>query len=80
MTIKILNLYAGIGGNRKFWEGDMEVTAVELDPNVAAVYRHVGFARNFNQTKLLCQKCAVLWRATTKFPTLHDWSNITVDC
>jgi len=47
---------------------------------VLTIYRHVGFARNFNQTKLLCQKCAVLWRATTKFPTLHDWSNITVDC
>ena len=22
MTIKILNLYAGIGGNRKLWDGD----------------------------------------------------------
>lgn len=26
--IKVLNLYAGIGGNRKLWEG-VEVTAVE---------------------------------------------------
>lgn len=36
--MKILNLYAGIGGNRKLWE-DCEVTAVELDPDIAGVYR-----------------------------------------
>lgn len=35
--MKVLNLYAGVGGNRKLWE-DVEVTAVELDPRVAAVY------------------------------------------
>lgn len=36
--MKILNLYAGIGGNRKLWSGH-EVVAVEHDPNVAAVYK-----------------------------------------
>ena len=35
---KILNLYAGIGGNRKLWGGDIEVTAVELDPDIAEIY------------------------------------------
>lgn len=39
MTIKILNLYAGIGGNRKLWNGDIEVTAVELVPEIAAIYK-----------------------------------------
>jgi DNA (cytosine-5)-methyltransferase 1 len=39
MTLKILNLYAGIGGNRKLWTGDIEVTAVELDPKIAAIYK-----------------------------------------
>jgi DNA (cytosine-5)-methyltransferase 1 len=34
---KILNLYAGLGGNRKLW--DAEVTAVELEPKIADVYR-----------------------------------------
>lgn len=34
---KILNLYAGIGGNRKLWI-DVEVTAVELNKNIAAIY------------------------------------------
>ena len=38
MTIKVLNLYAGIGGNRKLWT-DVEVTAVELDPKIAAIYQ-----------------------------------------
>ena len=36
--MKILNLYAGIGGNRRLWQGH-EVTAVEYDPDIAAVYR-----------------------------------------
>jgi len=36
--MKILNLYAGIGGNRKLWEGH-DITAVELDPDIAAVYQ-----------------------------------------
>ena len=37
--MKILNLYAGIGGNRKLWGGEVEVTAVELRPEIAAIYR-----------------------------------------
>lgn len=36
--MKILNLYAGIGGNRKLWGNDHEITAIEFDPRVAAVY------------------------------------------
>lgn len=36
--MKILNLYAGIGGNRKLWDGDIQVTAVEIDPDIAKVY------------------------------------------
>lgn len=35
--MKILNLYAGIGGNRRLW-GGCDVTAVELDPEIAKVY------------------------------------------
>jgi len=36
--MKILNLYSGIGGNRKLWEG-VEVTAVENDPVIAKIYK-----------------------------------------
>ena len=36
--MKILNLYAGIGGNRKLW-GDVKVTAVEINPEIAEVYK-----------------------------------------
>ena len=36
--MKILNLYAGIGGNRKLWGDGHEVTAVEFDTRVAIVY------------------------------------------
>lgn len=37
--MKILNLYAGIGGNRKLWGDEHEITAVELDTETAAVYK-----------------------------------------
>lgn len=39
MSLKILNLYAGIGGNRKLWDGDIQVTAVEIDPDIAKIYQ-----------------------------------------
>jgi DNA (cytosine-5)-methyltransferase 1 len=35
--MKVLNLFAGIGGNRKHWDAD--VTAVELNPQIAEVYK-----------------------------------------
>jgi DNA (cytosine-5)-methyltransferase 1 len=37
--MKILNLYAGIGGNRKLWGDEHDITAVEIDPEVAKVYQ-----------------------------------------
>lgn len=36
--IKVLNLYAGIGGNRKLWT-DVDVTAVEINPEIAKIYQ-----------------------------------------
>lgn len=43
--LKILNLFAGLGGNRKFWDDvakekgiSIEVTAVEFDPEIAKAY------------------------------------------
>ncbi len=41
--LRVLNAYAGIGGNRKLWE-DVEVTAVELNSDIAEVYK--GFFPN----------------------------------
>lgn len=37
--MKILNLYAGLGGNRKLWGNEHAITAVEFDPNIAAIYK-----------------------------------------
>ena len=37
--MKILNLYAGIGGNRKLWGDKHEITAVEINEQVAEVYK-----------------------------------------
>ena len=36
--MKILNLYAGIGGNRKLWGDKHQVTAVEIDSNILKIY------------------------------------------
>jgi len=44
--MKILNLYAGIGGNRKLWGDDHEITAVEYNQEVADIYK--GFFPNDN--------------------------------
>ena len=37
-AMKVLNLYSGIGGNRKLWE-DVDVTAIELNPEIAKIYQ-----------------------------------------
>lgn len=37
--MKILNLYAGIGGNRKLWGEEHEIVAIENNENIAQVYK-----------------------------------------
>ena len=37
--MKILNLYAGIGGNRRLWGDEHDITAVEYDEYIASVYK-----------------------------------------
>src|SRR5689334_22688290 len=37
--MKILNLYANVGGNRKLWGNEHEITAVEIDPQIASIYQ-----------------------------------------
>ena len=37
--MKILNLYAGIGGNRKLWGDTHDITAVEFRDDIAAIYK-----------------------------------------
>ena len=37
--MKILNLYAGIGGNRKLWGDEHDITAIELVPKIAKIYQ-----------------------------------------
>lgn len=38
VAMKVLNCYAGIGGNRHLWPAEWRITAVEIDPRVAAEY------------------------------------------
>ena len=37
--MKVLNLYAGLGGNRKLWK-NCQVTAVEMEQDIADVYKN----------------------------------------
>lgn len=39
--MKILNLYSGIGGNRKLWGDEHFVTAVEQNEKIATVYKNL---------------------------------------
>jgi DNA (cytosine-5)-methyltransferase 1 len=39
--MKILNLYAGIGGNRKLWGDEHEITAVEYNADIANIYKEL---------------------------------------
>lgn len=38
--MKVLNLYAGLGGNRRLWQ-NVDVTAVEIEPTIAKIYQEV---------------------------------------
>lgn len=38
--MRILNLYAGVGGNRENWGNSHEITAVEIDPKRAEKYKN----------------------------------------
>ena len=37
--MKILNLYSGIGGNRKLWGDEHQITAIEYVPEIAKIYK-----------------------------------------
>ena len=37
--MKIINGYCGVGGNRKFWGDEHEITAIECDEGIAAIYK-----------------------------------------
>ncbi len=39
--MRILNLYSGIGGNRKLWGYDHEITAIEYEPKIAEAYQRI---------------------------------------
>ena len=47
--MKILNLYAGIGGNRKLWGDEHEVTAIEIEPAIARIYEDL-----FPKDQVIC--------------------------
>ena len=36
---KILNLYAGLGGNRALWGDNHEITSIEYNPEIARLYK-----------------------------------------
>lgn len=44
--MKILNLYAGIGGNRKLWGDEHEIVAIENNPEIAKIYMKL-FPKDF---------------------------------
>jgi len=51
--MKILNLYAGIGGNRKLWGNEHKITAVEINQEIAKIYQDF-----FPKDKVYSYRCS----------------------
>ena len=50
VEMRILNLYCGIGGNRKLWGDEHEVTAVEFNPEIAKAYQEFNISLSVTYT------------------------------
>ena len=81
--IRVLNLYAGIGGNRKLWKG-VEVTGIEIDPKIAKIYQDF-----FHDDKVIIadahqylldhyKEFDFIW-SSPPCPTHSDWKRVWVD-
>lgn len=83
--IKVLNLYCGIGGNRKNWpDEEIEVTAVEINPEIAKIYQDF-----FPNDKVIIadahqylldhfKEFDFIW-SSPPCPTHSDWKRVWVD-
>ena len=64
--MKILNLFAGIGGNRLLWNDvlpDIDVTSIEFDPAIAEVYKF----RFLNDKVIICDAFSYVVNNYDKF-------------
>ncbi|MHA1360888.1 MAG: DNA cytosine methyltransferase [Candidatus Helarchaeota archaeon] len=81
-TTKVLNLYAGIGGNRKLWT-NVDVTAVEINPGIAKIYQdffpddkivvtdaHQYLLEHFEEYEFIWSSCPCFSHSRAKF-----WAN-----
>lgn len=82
--MKILNLYAGIGGNRKLWGDEHKITAVEIDPKIAKIYQNL-----FPNDKIIIidaheyllqhfKEFDFIW-SSPPCPSHSDWRRLWVD-
>jgi DNA (cytosine-5)-methyltransferase 1 len=81
--MKILNLYAGIDGNRKLWT-NVDVTAIEINPVIAQIYEDffpkdkviIGEAHNY----LLHHYAEFdfIW-SSPPCPSHSDWKRLWID-
>ena len=67
--MKILNLYAGIGGNRKLWGDEYEIVAIENNPEIAKIYQKL-FS---NDKVIVCDAHEYLLKHFKKFDFI--WSS-----
>ncbi len=82
--LKVLNLYAGIGGNRKLWD-NVEVTAVERDKTIAKIYQDFfpeDQVLTYNAHKFLIEnydKYDFIW-SSPPCPTHSTMRNLKNNC
>lgn len=68
LLLQVLNLYCGIGGNRKLWNG-CHITAIENNPKVAAAYKRLYP----NDTVIICDAHSYLLKNFYRFDFI--WSS-----
>jgi DNA (cytosine-5)-methyltransferase 1 len=67
--MKVLNLYAGLGGNRKLWPCEHKVTAIEMNERIAGVYKEL----NPQDEVLICDAHKYLLEHSDEFDFI--WSS-----
>ena len=73
--MRVLDCYAGLGGNRKKRGADVEVTAVEMEPDIAEVYK----AQFPNDTVIIGDAHEYLLANYDKFESSKSINPKTVD-
>ena len=79
--MKILNLYAGIGGNRELWSSEHSIVAVENNKEIANLYQEIIFLQNFFKGKFCVENVKSYYEPLIKPQHIgrhYLWANFSI--